>query len=233
MMIIELRDIWHQYSGMPTWVLENVSIELESGKIILISGHNGSGKTTLLKIAALIYRPLRGEVMVDGRSFWEMNDAEKIVVRRRITYVHEKPMMIRGSVLENIMYPLKLRGFSLSNVIEKARIIMDELELIELANKSAKELSAGQSQLIAIARALAMEPELIFLDEPFAYLDSRRSKLVAEALQRRRKSGIGIVIASHGREEILGGLEPDEVIVLEIGRIKQRISHHKGPGERD
>ncbi len=221
MMVIELRGIWHKYPGMAAWALENISAELTSGRVILVSGHNGSGKTTLLKIAALLYRPLRGDVIVDGQSFWEMSEAEKIAARRKITYVHEKPILIRGSVLENIAYPLRIRGLDSRNVAERAEIIMKELELMELADKNAKELSTGQSQLVAIARALAVEPELILLDEPFAHLDSERSRLVAAALQERRRNGAGIVIASHGGGELPDELEPDEVIVLEEGRIRR------------
>jgi ABC-type sulfate/molybdate transport systems ATPase subunit len=102
----------------------------------------------------------------------------------------------------------------------KAKTIMRELELMDLADKSTKELSAGQSQLVAIARALAAEPELILLDEPFAHLDSWKSELIAQVLQARRRNGVGIVIASHGRGELPEGLEPDRIIILEDGRIR-------------
>jgi ABC-type multidrug transport system ATPase subunit len=217
---IELRDIWYCYPGASLWALKEVSIELGSGEIMLVAGHNGSGKTTLLKIAALIYRPTRGEVSVDGWDFWMLKEEERIMVRRRITYIHEKPVLMRGSVLENIMYPLRIRGLGREDAAMKAKTIMRELELMDLADKSAKELSAGQSQLVAIARALAAEPELIFLDEPFAHLDSWKSGLVAQVLQARRRNGVGIVIASHGRGELPEGLEPDRIIMLEGGRIR-------------
>jgi len=109
MIIIKLRGVWHHYPDASSWALKDVSVELGSGGITLVAGHNGSGKTTLLKIAALIYRPTRGEVTVNGRDFWILEEAEKIMVRRRITYIHEKPVLTRGRVLENIMYPLRIR----------------------------------------------------------------------------------------------------------------------------
>jgi len=142
------------------------------------------------------------------------------MVRRRITYIHEKPVLMRGSVLENIIYPLRIRGLGREDAAMKAKTIMRELELMDLADKSTKELSAGQSQLVAIARALAAEPELILLDEPFAHLDSWKSGLIAQVLQARRRNGVGIVIASHGRGELPEGLEPDRIIILEDGRIR-------------
>lgn len=222
MIKIELSGIWHRYPGMSAWALENVSAVFSSSRIILVSGHNGSGKTTLLKIAALLYRPLRGEVMVNNRSFWKMNEIEKAMIRRSIAYVHEKPILIRGSVFENIAYPLKIRGLDRRDVAEKVEKVLGELELVEYVDKSAKELSAGQSQLVAIARALVADPELIFLDEPFAHLDTGRSELVAMAFRERRRNGAGIVIASHGGGEMPDGLEPDEVMMLEGGRIRWR-----------
>lgn len=233
MMTIELRHVWHRYHRMTTWALEDVSAELKADRIILISGHNGGGKTTLLKIAALLYRPLRGEVVTNGQSFWEMSEAERIAIRRRIAYVHERPILIRGSVLENIAYPLRIRRLDSRDAARRMEKVMGELELMELADKSAKELSAGQSQLVAIARALVAEPELILLDEPFAHLDSKRSELVAVALQERRASGAGIVIASHGRGDMPDGLEPDEVIVLEEGRIRWRRQYPESSERRE
>jgi len=220
MITIRLRGVWHRYPDASSWALKDISVELGSGEIILVAGHNGSGKTTLLKIAALIYRPTRGEVAVDGRGFWILEEAEKIMVRRRITYIHEKPVLIHGSVLENIMYPLKIRGLGREDAAMKARMVMRELGIVDLADKSARELSAGQSQLVAIARALVAEPELILLDEPFAHLDGWKSGLVAQALQARRRNGVGIVIASHSRGELPEGLEPDRIVVLEDGRIR-------------
>jgi tungstate transport system ATP-binding protein len=220
MTTIELRGVWHHYPGASSWALKGISAEFSSGGITLVSGHNGSGKTTLLKIAALIYRPSCGEVTVDGRGFWMLEEAEKIMVRRRIAYIHEKPILMRGSVLENIAYPLRIRELSQGDAARKAGEVMGELGLTGLADKSAKELSAGQSQLVAIARALVAEPELILLDEPFAHLDSRKSELVARALQARRRNGVGIVIASHGRGELPEELGPDKIMALEDGRVK-------------
>jgi len=216
---IELRGIWHRYPGISNWALKDISATFSSGKLILVSGHNGSGKTTLLKIAALLYRPWHGEIIVEGCNFWKMNEAEKIKIRRKITYVHEKPILLRGSVFENVAYSIRIRGVDRCDATEKAESIMEELELIKLSDKSAKELSAGQSQLVAIARALVADPELILLDEPFAHLDTRKSKLLSQALKVRRKNGVGIVFASHSRGKLPEDLEPDEVIVLEEGQI--------------
>ncbi len=220
MITVKLRHVWHRYPGMIGWALKDISTEFGSRRIILVSGRNGSGKTTLLKIAALLYKPWRGEVTVDGQSFWEMDEAEKIMSRRRIAYVHEKPILLRGSVLENVAYPLRLRGLKWGNAASKAEEIMRELELVELADKDVKELSAGQSQLAAVARALVADPELIFLDGPFAHLDSRKSELVGQVLRARERNGAGIVIASHGRGELPKGLEPDKIIALEEGQVK-------------
>lgn len=219
MTTIELRGVWYRYPGMNGWALREVSTKFSSGKLTLISGHNGSGKTTLLKLGALLYRPMRGVVMVDGRSFWSLDDSERTGIRRRVSYLHEKPILLSGSVLENIAYPFRIRGIGWEAAAERAQEIMRELELLELAGRSARGLSAGQAQLVALARVLAAGPELLFLDEPFAHLDSRRLELVGRALHSRMKRGMGIVIASHARGELPEGLRPEEVIVLEEGRV--------------
>jgi len=184
------------------------------GEAVLIRGPNGSGKTTLLKIASLIYRPTSGRVYADGLDFWELGEGDRISIKRRVAYVHDRPIMLRGSVEYNITYGLWIRGIGGVEARERCWGVMEELGIESLAGASAYSLSAGQTHLVAIARALAVEPEIIFLDEPFTYLDSRRKSLLVEALRKRRISGHGLVIVSHDVEAAMG-VGIDRVVDME------------------
>jgi ABC-type multidrug transport system ATPase subunit len=194
---ITLRNIWYRYQSSRNWVLRRVSLELESGEAVLVRGPNGSGKTTLLKIASLIYRPTIGSIYIDGESFWELDSRRQVIHRRRIAFVHDRPVMLRGSVSYNIKIGLIIRGAGKDYIEKRYREIIEELMLEKIENNNANQLSAGQAHLVAIARALITQPEILFLDEPFIHLDSDRRDLLARSLSRRRRDGVGLVIVSH------------------------------------
>lgn len=223
MVKIEVKNVWYQYLGAGDWVLKDVTLVAQGGEAVLVTGHNGSGKTTLLKIASLIYRPASGKVLVDGVDFWGLSESEKVRVRRRIAYVHEKPLMLRGSVLHNIMYGLTLRGVNSEEATRKSREVLEELDMWERRSLNTAKLSTGQAQLVAIARALALEPEAIVLDEPFAHLDSRKREMLASTLVKRQNRGACIVISSH-QATPSGTLKINKIITLENGRLNPEES---------
>jgi len=195
--------------------LRNVSLVLNRNEYVAVVGPNGSGKTTLLKIASLIYRPVEGKVLVDNRDFWSIDSDEKLSIRRRVTYVHEKPVLLRGSVLHNIAYGLLIRGISREKALEKAKSMLKIFNLEYLIDRNSRELSAGEAQLVAIARALVLDPDIVFLDEPFAHLDREKRSILIEVLKNYREKGMGFVIATHN-EYMLSSVI-DRVLVLEEG----------------
>ena len=215
---IYLRDIWFKYDAKGEWALRGITIYFNSGEATIIKGHNGSGKTTLMKISSLIYRPTRGSVIINDHDFWNLSDRDKISFRRRVAFVHDKPIMLRGSVRRNIEYSLLIRGNEEEEVRKRCDEVIEELGLKTIENRSSNRLSAGQAQLVAIARALVTEPEIIFLDEPFAYLDNEKRKILVRALRGRREEGVGIVIVSH-EPEIALQIGIDRVITMENGEI--------------
>ncbi len=187
-------DLWYSYDGGRNWAVRNASLAVEAGTIIALTGPNGAGKTTLLKLLGLIYRPQQGRVLVDGVDYWTQPSLE---LRRRIVYVHEEPVMLKGSVLDNIAYGLLLRGLDASRARKAAEEAAEKLGLTRYLEEPATKLSTGLRQLVAIARAVAVNPSYLLLDEPFAHLDRAKRSLLARVLEELRDNGVGIVVAGH------------------------------------
>jgi len=184
--MIRLERATLGYNGRP--VLRDIDLEIGRG-ITLVMGENGSGKTTLCKAISGLLPPLKGRILVGGRDIYH-EEAEKPI------YIHDKPVILRRSVEENIAYGLRIRGLDTG----RAREIAMEFGLEEILSKQADKLSAGYQKLISILRGLAVEPEILVLDEPLNHLDKRyREKLLNHLSKRYREKTL--VIASH-REEI-------------------------------
>jgi len=210
--VIEVKDLWFKYGR--EYVLKGISFRFYN-RILVIIGPNGSGKTTLLKCIGGLLKPTLGKVIVDGKDYWSISESERLVLRRSIIYVHEKPYLFRGSVLQNIEYPLKIRGVSSSERSKRIRFAAKLLEIEYLLNKKSSELSAGEARLVALARALAAEPKYLLLDEPLANLDQSRVSLVLKVL-KEVSIRTRLIIASH-RQQVLSLAE--EVFVLEDGKL--------------
>ncbi|NAZ14020.1 MAG: ATP-binding cassette domain-containing protein [Desulfurococcales archaeon] len=218
MNMISLKNVWYKYSNSREWVLKNISISFRTKEITVLLGPNGSGKTTLMKIGSLIYKPVKGSVYIDDKDYWSLDDHEKLIIRRTIVYVHEKPVILRGSVVDNIIYGLRLRGFDKREAVEKAFEVLKELEIEELAYRDASQLSAGQSQLISLARALILKPQIMFLDEPFSHLDKNKRTKLINILRRVKEEDRGVVISIH-EESLVEKISPDNLIEIENGEI--------------
>lgn len=193
-MEIALENVWHSYDG-ETYVLRNISLRFRSPGTYLLIGPNGAGKTTLLKIVSFIIRPSRGRVLVDGVSFWDLDNASRDSIRGSIVYVHDKPILVRGTVKFNVELGLRLKKRVDESIVE---YYITRYGLKELENKSVNRLSAGQAKTVSIVRALVTEPTVLVLDEPFTYLDSTRSTLLIEDIMRivRERGGM-VLIATH------------------------------------
>ncbi len=199
--MISLSNIVFKYGKRI--ILRNVTTEIENG-ITYVIGPNGAGKTTLLKIAAGIYKPSYGEVVIDGVNIWRVSEERALEIRRKVIYVHERPAVLRGTVLKNIIYGFKLRGINDINYVMKViEPIAKEVGIIEILEKNAGELSAGQLQKVALARAIALKPKYLLLDEPFSHLDEESVKKIAYILKKLVEiQETCVIIASHIKEAI-------------------------------
>jgi len=213
--VIKVRNLWFRYPN-GTVALKDITLTIDDG-ITAIVGPNGSGKTTLLKILGLLYKPTKGVVEVDGVNYWELSKGLRESFRRRIVYVHEKPILIKGSVIDNVIYGLLIRGYERDEAIDKAMHVLKKLGIEYLVSKRTKELSAGEAQAVALARAIVLKPKYLLLDEPTANLDLSKRKALMKLLKELSDEGLNIVIATH--DQLLAAKLAKYVVVLEEGRL--------------
>ncbi|MFH1922256.1 MAG: ATP-binding cassette domain-containing protein [Planctomycetota bacterium] len=173
-------------------ILQIDELDLCAASVFCLLGPTGAGKSTLLKLLAGLQEPTCGVVRFDGV---DLNRRDlSLSVRRRIAMVHQRPYLLTGTVRFNVEYGLRIRRAS--DRPQKVKAILERLGVEALANQSAQTLSGGQVQLVALARALVIEPEVLLLDEPTANLDPARVALV-ENVVRETQEKAAIVWATH------------------------------------
>lgn len=168
------------------------SLDVAAGETLALVGPTGSGKSTLLRLLAGLVSADQGAVALDGIPFGAAGDD---ALRRRIAWVPQTPLLLRGSVRYNVEYGRRIRGLACDGVVDE---LLKSLELDKLAEQSARTLSGGQTQLTALARALATEPSVLLLDEPTANLDPARVALVERSIgASTEKLAPAVVWATH------------------------------------
>ncbi|WP_276522221.1 ABC transporter ATP-binding protein [Kallotenue papyrolyticum] len=183
-----------------TVALDRVSLTLSPGEFLVITGPSGSGKSTLLHCLAGIQLPDHGSVQFEGQCLEHLTDDERTLLRRRhFGLVFQFPLLVPElHIVDNVALPLLLDGMRLRVARDRARGWLERLELIELATRFPSQLSGGQQQLAAVARALVQEPKIIFADEPTSSLDSQASERVLRALrQTAMQTGNAVVVVTH------------------------------------
>ena len=221
MPVIETRDLTYIYGeGTPfeKVAVEGVSIAIEKGEFVGVIGHTGSGKSTLIQTLNGLIRPTSGQVLLDGKDIWE--EPKKIrSVRFRVGMVFQYPeyQLFEETVLKDIMFGPKNMGLSEDEARERAYEAARFTDLKEeLLEKSPFELSGGEKRRAAIAGVIAMDPEVLILDEPTAGLDPRgRDVLLSQIGQYHRERGNTVLLVSHSMEDI--GRTADRLLVMSGG----------------
>ncbi|CAN5645242.1 ABC transporter ATP-binding protein [soil metagenome] len=204
MPIIALEEVSKLYGfgDATTVALDEVSLNIESGEFVAIMGPSGSGKSTLLNIVGLLDRPSHGRYMLAKRQVAKLRPNQQAKIRRdKVGFVFQSfNLLPRLNVLENVALPLVYKRVTQTKRLKMASAMLDRVGILEREYFMPKQLSGGQSQRAAIARALINEPEIIIADEPTGNLDSAASRLVMELLSDIHKAGNTILMVTHNPE---------------------------------
>jgi len=190
---MELQDISKNYGTLTA--LESVNLQVLEGEVLSLLGPNGSGKTTLLKIMAGIEKPNNGEIRFDSVKIHENNMSQ---MRLETTMVFQKAVLFNTSVHENIAYGIRLRGLSKKEADERVKEALKTVRLEGYEKRQAKKLSGGEQQRVALARALALDTNMLLLDEPTANIDPKNVSIIEDVLSWvNREKKTTMVIATH------------------------------------
>jgi len=179
--------------------LEDASLNIEKGEVIVLKGPSGSGKTTLLSLVGCMGRPTSGRIVVDGKDVAKLPEHFLTLIRRKtFGFIFQQFNLIRNvSVLENVLLPLYPVEMSFADMRGRGEKILEDLGLRDKVQMNVNQLSGGEQQRVAIARALINGPEIIIADEPTAHLDRKLSADLLRILEDLNISGKTIVIATH------------------------------------
>lgn len=205
--------------GAPIEVLTGVDLSLSRGEFVAIVGASGSGKSTLLQLLGALDRPTRGSVRLGGVDYANLTEAELARLRNRsIGFVFQFHHLLREfSALENVMMPLRIAGLDDAAARERARALLDAVGLSHRLSHRPTQLSGGEQQRVAVARALAPEPLVVLADEPSGNLDHHHAEALHELFSGLvRQFDTALVVVTHNR--LLSG-RADRVLAMEAGQL--------------
>lgn len=209
MLPLELDQLTFGVNGTP--IINGISAKIEAGPRTIILGPNGAGKSVLMRLCHGLLQPTAGRIVWHG--------ARNGDVRRRQAMVFQRPVMLRRSALANIVYGLRLAGKSGYESELRAMDVLEVVGLEKQAHRPARVLSGGEQQRLALARAWALGPDVLFLDEPTANLDPASTQDIERIIQTIHASGTKIIMTTHnlGQARRLG----DEILFISNGRLME------------
>ena len=200
-------------------VLDDIDIEIKDGEFVSLMGPSGSGKSTLLYLVGGLDKPTKGKVLINGKDISKLKEKEMAKLRRKdIGFVFQFYNLVQNlTVEENIMLPVVMNGEKESNYKERLDYILKTIGLEDKRKSLPKELSGGQQQRVSIARAVILNPSIIFADEPIGNLDSKSGKEVMELFKKiNEEEHITILQVTHSEESAKYG---NRIIRLKDGKI--------------
>ena len=222
MNVLEAYDIAKTYrggDGSTLHILNGVNLSVRRGEMIAIVGESGAGKSTLLHVIGALDRPTRGYVLIGGEPINDRTDDELATIRnRKVGFVFQYHHLLREfSALENVMMPLRIAGATVPKAQSRAEELLARVGLSGRMHHRPSELSGGEQQRTAVARALAVDPAVVLADEPTGNLDHRNGDRLHEVFaQLARDLEIGLVVVTHNRSL---AARADRALLLEDGRL--------------
>jgi cell division transport system ATP-binding protein len=198
--------------------LSELSFELAEGEMAFLTGRSGAGKSSVLKLIALLERPTRGQVVVNGESTGRLRSARVPAFRRRVGVVfQDHRLLMDRPVFDNVALPLIVADTSFREIDRRVRAALDQVGLLDRERVSPQELSVGEQQRVGIARAIVTRPPVLVADEPTGNLDAALAAEVIQLLRRLNEVGVTVLVATHDQHLVReSGLRE---IVLHDGRL--------------
>jgi lipoprotein-releasing system ATP-binding protein len=221
--VLEASDLRKTYiggDGNELTVLDGVEISVAPGEAVAIVGASGAGKSTLLHLLGGLDRPTTGEIRLAGRPLSGLSNGTLARVRNeQIGFVFQFHHLLKEfTALENVMMPLLIAGVGRRQAEERGRELLDAVGLSKRASHTSRELSGGEQQRVAVARALANRPMVVLADEPSGNLDTNTSEQLHDLFFRiRAEQGVALVIATHNREL---ADRADRLLLMKEGRLR-------------
>ena len=215
--MIRFEAVTKRYPGGQDGLSE-VSLHVDPGELVFLTGHSGAGKSTLLKLVALIERPTRGQVFVGGRNIGRLADRDIPAHRQGIGMVFQDHKLLPDrSILDNVALPLIIAGQRRREIQRRARAALDQVGLLAREQNRPASLSAGEQQRVGIARAVVGRPPVLIADEPTGNLDPELSLEIMRLFRRLNEVGVTMMIATHDLQllDAIGGRR----ISLQAGRL--------------
>ena len=226
MSLLEVRHLKKVYTtrfgGNQVEALRNVNFTVEAGEYVAIMGESGSGKTTLLNILAALDRPTSGEILLDGKSLSKISQNKLAAFRRdNLGFVFQEfNLLDTFSIQDNIYLPLVLAGVPYEEMERRLKPIADTLDISHILKKFPYEVSGGQKQRAAVARALITEPQIILADEPTGALDSKASDTLLRLFGQVNGAGQTILLVTHS---IKAASHAKRVLFLQDGEVYHQL----------
>ncbi len=195
--MIRFEGVGKRYPGGIT-ALAELTFAVESGEMVVLSGHSGAGKSTLLKLIPAIERPSSGSVVVNGQNVSQLKRAAVPYLRRSIGMVfQDQKLLFDRNVFDNVLLPLAIAGAAVRDAGRRVRAALDKVGLLEREKAMPVALSGGEQQRLAIARAVVARPAILIADEPTAHLDEATAADIAAMFHAFNQVGVTVLIATH------------------------------------
>lgn len=195
--MIRIEDVTKRFPGGQE-ALKGLTLTVDRGEMVFITGHSGAGKSTLLRLIALIERPTRGQVIVDGQNTSRISKQKIPAYRQQLGMVFQNHKLLYDRpVFDNVALPLIISGIGYRNAGRRVRAALDQVGLLNKEKQQPKTLSEGEQQRVGIARAIVNRPKLLIADEPTGNLDPDLSLEVMRIFRRFNEVGVTLLIASH------------------------------------
>lgn len=214
--MITFQHVFKSYGKNPN-ILADINFQIKDGEFVFISGPSGAGKSTLLKLIAGLESPSRGTITVNDQKFSDLNSRSQPYVRRAISIIlQDTHLLYDRNAFENVMLPLAVMGVSRDKAGARARAALEKVGLGHKEKANPIELSGGEQQRLAIARAIVNRPKVLIADEPTANLDKNTARKILDVFQDFNRVGVTTLISSHDTDLLKN--YANRTIIIEPGK---------------